>query len=245
MPWDQQCSLDRIVRRWEPVTLRSRSEARPRHGPREHHPTQQSSDPGGPRLRSVAGPGLLQRLDTEGHAEGAIRRIALWQAEVDRIAKAFDVPIIAFQGARVHLLTFRPIDADADIARCATLVARAIIFMTRDAFNPLFDSELQLSARAAADLGETVATRGGVRGDSELLFLGNAANRPAKLLGDSKLIVTDRFMDAHGDDLEHEKIEADEDDAWILRHSVATIEAAAAEDGIDWSVEKSAAGLAT
>ena len=76
--------------------------------------------------------------------------------------------------------------------------------MTREAFNPLFDAELRLNPYAAADLGETVATRGGVRGDSELLFLGNAANRPAKLLGDSKLIVTDRFMDAHGDQLEHE-----------------------------------------
>jgi hypothetical protein len=246
MPWDQQRSFDRIARRWEARDVEVTVSKVVRDMDLENITLRNSRRIYGAHVYvTVAGPSLLQRLDTEEHAQGAIRRIALWQAEVDRIAKAFDVPIIAFQGARVHLLAFRPIDAGADIARRATLVARAIIFMTRDAFNPRFEAELQLSARAAADLGETVATRGGVRGDSELLFLGNAANRPAKLLGDSKLIVTDRFMDAHGDQLQHEKIEADEDDAWILRHSVATIEAAAAKDGIDWSVEKSAARLAT
>jgi len=245
MAWDKQRSVDRITRRWAArdtdVTVSKLT--------RDMN-LQNVSLRKGRRIlgahvyATVAGSGQLHCLDTDEDAQSAIQRTALWQAEVAQIAGAFDVPIIAFQGARVHLLAYRPIDDDAAIARRATLVARAILFMTRDAFNPLFDTELALGARAAIDLGETVATRGGVRGDSELLFLGKAANRPAKLLGSSKLVVTDRFMDAHGDQLAHTKIEADDEDAWILRHGVDTIEAAAVEDGVDWSIAKSADRLA-
>jgi hypothetical protein len=245
MSWDKQQSLDRIQRRWDArdteitvtkltrdmnlanVTLHNGRLIRGAHV-----------------YASVAGSGQLHCLDTDEHARSAVQRIALWQAEVAKVAQAFDVPIIAFQGGRAHLLTYRPIDNDEAIARKTALLSKAITYMTRDAFNPLFDEDLRLAARAAADLGETVATRGGTRGDSELLFLGNAANRPAKLLSSSKLVVTGRFMDALGDELEHEKVEADQDDAWILRISVATIEAAVAKDGIDWSIQTSADRLA-
>jgi hypothetical protein len=241
MSWDKDKSLERIQRRWEArdteitVTKLSRDmnlENVTLHNGRLIR--------GAHLYATVAGSGKLHCLDSDEHAASAIQRIALWQAEVARIAKAFDIPIIAFQGARVHLLVYRPIDDDPAIARKAALLGRAITYMTRDAFNPLFEEAKKLEARAAADLGETVATRGGTRGDSELLFLGNAANRPAKLLGTSKLVVTSRFMDALGDQLEHEKIESGDEGAYILRLSVATVEDAVAEDGIEWSLQTSA-----
>ena len=245
MSWDKQRSLDRITRRWAARDTEITVSKLTRDMNLQNVSLRKGRRIFGAHLyATVAGSGRLHCLDRDEDAQSAIQRTALWQAEVARIAKAFDVPIIAFQGARVHLLAYRPIDDDAAIARRATLLARAILFMTRDAFNPLFDTELGLNARAASDLGETIATRGGVRGDSELLFLGNAANRPAKLLCSSKLVVTDRFMDAHGDQLSHEKIEADVEDAWILRHDVDTIEAAVAEDAIDWTIAKSADRLA-
>jgi hypothetical protein len=243
--WDKQRSLDRITRRWAARDTEITVSKLTRDMNLQNVSLRKGRRIFGAHLyATVAGSGRLHCLDRDEDAQSAIQRTALWQAEVARIAKAFDVPIIAFQGARVHLLAYRPIDDDAAIARRATLLARAMLFMTRDAFNPLFDTDLALNARAAGDLGETIATRGGVRGDSELLFLGNAANRPAKLLGSSKLVVTDRFMDAHGDQLTHEKIEADVEDAWILRHNVDTIETAVAEDGIDWTIAKSADRLA-
>jgi hypothetical protein len=189
---------------------------------------------------TVAGTGRLHLLDSDAHASSSIQRVALWQAEVSKMASAFDVPIIAFQGGRVHLLVFRPIDDDGEIARKAALLGRAISLMTHFAFNPLFDEDLRLKAKAAVDMGETVATRGGTRGDSELLFLGNAANRPAKLLGASTLTATGRFVDALDDQLELEKEEkAGQDDAWVLKLSRKTIEDAVSEDEIDWSVDNS------
>jgi class 3 adenylate cyclase len=194
---------------------------------------------------TVAGSGQLQLLDSDDHARSAIQRLALWQAEVAKIAKAFDVPIIAFQGGRVHLLAYRPIDDNETIARKAVLLGRAITYMTRDAFNPLFDSEQHLQARAAADLGETVATRGGVNGDSELLFLGNAANRPAKLLvTNAVLTVTTRLSDALGE-LDYETTPSSEADAVIVRMSREAVELAVEEDDVDWSVERSAGRLET
>src|SRR5439155_27127953 len=111
----------------------------------------------------------------------------------------------------------------------AALLGRAISLMTLKAFNPLFEEELRLTARAAADLGETVATRGGTRGDSELLFLGSAANRPAKLLGTSKLVVTGRFADKLGDQLDYSLVEAADDDAYIVKLSGDTVEQAVAD----------------
>jgi hypothetical protein len=245
MSWNRQKSSDRIQKRWDARDAEITVSKLTRDMNLENVTLHNGRLIRGAHLyATIAGSGQLHRLDTDDHARSAIQRLALWQAEVAQIAKAFDVPIIAFQGGRVHLLAFRPIDDDMAIARRATLLSCAILRMTRDAFNPLFDEGLRLNARAAADLGETVATRGGVRGDSELLFLGNAANRPAKLLGTSKLIVTDRFMDAHGEQLEHEEIEANVDDAWILRHSDETVADAVAEDGIDWSVEASRDRLA-
>ena len=245
MSWDKEKSLERIKRRWEArdteisVTKLTRLMNLENVTLREGRLIQ-----GAHVYASVAGTGGLHLLDSDEHARSAIQRVALWQAEVAKIAKAFEVPIIAFQGGRVHLLAYRPIDDDPKIARTAVLLGRAITAMTRSAFNPLFKEELRLSAKAAADLGETVATRGGTRGDSELLFLGNAANRPAKLLGASVLAVTSRLEDALDDRLEYDTEESAEEDAVLLKISQAEVEAAIAADGIDWSVEKSAGRLA-
>ena len=123
----------------------------------------------------MAGTGQLHCLDTEDHARSAIQRLALWQSEIAKIATAFEVPIIAFQGGRVHLLVYRPIDDDPAIARKAALLGRAISLMTAKAFNPLFDEDEHLRAQAAVDLGETVATRGGVEPTPSCCSLGNAA----------------------------------------------------------------------
>jgi hypothetical protein len=245
MSWDREESLDRIQRRWQARDTEIVVSRLTREMDLENVTLANGRCIQGAHVyATVAGSGRLDCLDTDDDARSAIQRIALWQAEVARIAQAFEVPIIAFQGARVHLLAYRPIGDDQAISRKATLLSKAITYMTRDAFNPFFEDELQLDARAAADVGETVATRAGTRGDSELLFLGNAANRPAKLLGSAKLVVTGRFLEAIDGQIPHEYSEATEDDAWIVRMSVSAAEAAAAEDGIAWSVETSEARIA-
>lgn len=245
MSWDKERSLERIKRRWEARDVEITVSKLTREMNLDNVTLHNGRRIQGAHIYvTVAGSGKLHCLDSDEHGRSAIQRVALWQAEVARIAKAFDVPIIAFQGGRVHLLAYRPIDDDPEIARTAVLLSRAITGMTRSAFNPLFEEELRLSARAAADVGETVATRGGTRGDSELLFLGNAANRPAKLLGTSVLTVTSRLEEALDDRLEYDTVESGDENAVLLRISRDGVEAAVAADGIDWSVEKSSDRLA-
>jgi hypothetical protein len=192
---------------------------------------------------TVAGPPLHALADA-GEARDVLQALDLWQGEVLEMADKFDVPVIAFQGGRVHLLVFRPIDDDAATARKALMLAKAIIAMTLDAFNPLFKQARQLSPRAAVDLGQTVATRGGVRNDSELLFLGTAANRPAKLLSGTRMLATDRLIDKVDDDkLTYTTEETAEEDAKVVRIKLVDLDAAMAADGIDWSVDKSSKRL--
>jgi hypothetical protein len=245
MSWDKQASLDRIQKRWDArdrdisvtkLTREMNLENVTLHNGRLIR--------GAHVYATVSASGGLKALESTEDAQSAIQRLAIWQSEVGRIANAFDVPLIALQGGRVHLLVYRPVEDDEAIARKAVLLARAITYMTRDAFNPLFDEALRLSARAAADLGQTVATRGGTRGDSELLFLGAAANRPAKLLSTSRLVTTNRLLDAVGDQLDYTAIEADDDDASIVKIGLDIVEEEAAADGIDWSVDTSAERLA-
>src|SRR4051812_8411105 len=130
MAWNLDTSLDRITRRWkerdteitvtkltrlmnlENVTLRNGRLSQGAH-----------------LYATVAGMGRLHCLDTEDHARSAIQRLALWQSEIARMASAFEVPVIAFQGARAHLLAYRPIDDDPAVARKAALLGRAIALM--------------------------------------------------------------------------------------------------------------------
>jgi class 3 adenylate cyclase len=245
MSWNQQESLDRIQSRWDArdteisVTKLTRLMNLENVTLREGRLIQ-----GAHVYASVAGTGGLHMLDSDDHARSAIQRLAIWQTEVSKIAKAFDVPIIAFQGGRVHLLVYRPIDDNAAIARKALLLCKAITTMTTAAFNPLFDDSECLDAKAAADLGQTVGTRGGVRGDSELLFLGNAANRPAKLLGSAQLTVTTRLEDAIGDDLDYETDETSDADGLSVRLRRAEFGAALEHDGILWTLTESSGRVA-
>lgn len=240
MSWKQQKSLDRIESRWKARDTEVSVTKLTRLMDLENVTLRKGRLIQGAHIyATIAGSGGLHKLDSDEHASSAIQRVALWQTEVSKISKAFEIPIIAFQGGRVHLLAYRPIEDDRAIARKALLLGRTITAMTRLAFNPLFAEAQRLTAKAAADLGQTVATRGGVRGDSELLFLGNAANRPAKMLGTSQLMVTGRLQEALDDELSYEiEATADPDDLSVLM-SRAELEAALEADCIPWSVEES------
>jgi hypothetical protein len=246
MSWNQKKSLDRITSRWKARDTNLTVSKLTREMNVENVTTKNGRLIQGAHLYvTLAQSGQIHCLDSDDHARSAIQRLAIWQSEVACMAKAFDLPIIAFQGARAHFLIYRPIDDDAAIARTAVLFARAISLMTAKAFNPLFGEADRFDAKSAVDLGQTVATRGGVRADSELLFLGNAANRPAKLLGGAKLLVTGRFAEAIADDLKVELVDyAGDGDAKILKMVQAEVAAAVEKDGIDWSVEKSSTRLA-
>lgn len=127
MAWDTQTSLDRITRRWKARDQEIAVTKLERKMDLENVTLKK-----GRRIRgahvyvTVAGTGGLYQVDDEDSARSAIRRLAIWQAEVAKIANAFGLAIIAFQGGRAHLLAYRPIDDDGEIARKVALLGRAI-----------------------------------------------------------------------------------------------------------------------
>jgi class 3 adenylate cyclase len=188
---------------------------------------------------TVAGSGQLDVLTDSTAAATSIRVLGAWLAEASRIAAGLAVPVIAAQGARIHLLNYRPIDDDKKLARDAVLLAVALRRMTVGSLNPQLDTVAELNCRAGLDLGEAVGTRGGTGGDSELLFLGAPANRAAKLLGNRKVVVSTRLYDALDGVLDLTAEEIEGEDAWGLSMTDDAHDAAIEKYGFDWSVQKS------
>jgi hypothetical protein len=187
---------------------------------------------------TVAGSGQLDALDDTTAAAASVRVLGAWLKEASCIAATFEVAVIAAQGARIHLLNYRPIDDDKKLARDTVLLAVALRRMTAGALNPQLEASARLKCRTGLDLGETVGTRGGTAGDSELLFLGSAANRAAKLVGERRIIVSRCLLDALNGALELTAEEID-DDAWAVSMTDEQHDAATEKCGLAWSVEQS------
>src|SRR5256885_3173975 len=103
MSWEKQKSLDRIRLRWDARDTEITVSKLQRDMDLENVTLHNGRLIYGAHVyATIAGSGKLDRVDTDEDARSALQRIALWQSEVAKMAQAFDVPIIAFQGARVH-----------------------------------------------------------------------------------------------------------------------------------------------
>lgn len=122
----------------------------------------------------------LDVADQEG-AKKPLRAVHLWQRELSRVIGDFDAAKIHFQGTRLHALVYRPVGKDEEMALRAVALAHAVRLTTEE-FNDALGGEAGFELAAGAAFGDTLATRSGSRGDSELLFLGDAANHGAKAI---------------------------------------------------------------
>jgi len=241
MAWDHDKSLDRIKDRWERRSELNVSVSRlGRKMDLENITLSQSRRVVGAHLyATVAGSGRLDQLDGTTGAARTVRNLGAWLAEASRIASVFELPLIAAQGARVHLLNYRPIEDEHQLARDALLLAAALRRMTVGALNPQLASTDRLTPRAGLDLGEVVATRGGTAGDSELLFLGPAANRAATLVGEHKVVVSTRLLDLVNGALSLTQEKLADEDAVAVSITAEEHDAALERYGFDWSVQAS------
>ena len=76
--------------------------------------------------------------------------------------------------------------------------ATAVILrdFVKDVFNPAFPNFDNFAVAGGADIGTVIGTKNGTKGDRELLFLGNPANRAAKIIcGNGILRVTKAVFD--------------------------------------------------
>lgn len=166
-----------------------------------------------------------------------VQALHIYQREVARIADEVGAVRIHFQGARVHLLLYRPIQDSKEIAT-KTVLAQLMIDRFGQIFSTRFTDLPDLRIRSGSDLGNAVGTRNGSRGDRELLFLGSPANHAAKLLpegGDRRL--TGSVYDELPEDLAA-YVEDDLAQYRLRRPDSDDLESLLADHGVAWSADE-------
>lgn len=126
-----------------------------------------------------------------------VRALNIWQRRAIAVAEdIFDGVFVHFQGARMHVLFYRPYD-DKEQATRAVLLLLVLDDLARTQFNPRFSGLVDFRVSSGCDIGSVIGTRNGVNGDRELLFVGDPANWAAKIIaGESRITVTQRIVDA-------------------------------------------------
>jgi class 3 adenylate cyclase len=173
-----------------------------------------------------------------------IRSIHLYQREVSRIVEndeMFDGLRVHFQGPKLHALFYRPIDDGEELASRAVLLQLVLKDFVASVFNPAFPGYDPFKIAGGADIGDTIGTRNGSRGDRELLFLGRAANRAAKILSSAGClrIIRDVYA-ALPDDLQEICEEVKDNLYRVTAVSQGKLDELLGARGISWNREKSA-----
>lgn len=183
---------------------------------------------------------LVGELTEPADRQRLIQATHIYQREIARIASAVGAVRIHFQGGRVHLLVYRPINDASEIAAKATL-AQLII----DRFGVIFSEEFgdlkDLAIRSGADMGQAIGTRNGTTGDRELLFLGAPANHAAKLMnpGAAARRLTETIFVELDDELgAWARPEDDGDNYRLMRPSAEALEGLLKDRDIEWSAEE-------
>jgi class 3 adenylate cyclase len=173
-----------------------------------------------------------------------IRGIHIYQREVSRIVEKdemFDGLRVHFQGPKLHALLYRPIDDGEELVSRAVLLQLVLKDFVASVFNPAFPDYDPFKIAGGADIGDVIGTRNGSRGDRELLFLGPAANRSAKIVGSAgRLRITGAVYDALPDELREVCEEVDDDLYRVKAVSRSDLDDLLEARGIGWDREKSA-----
>lgn len=181
-----------------------------------------------------------------GGGEDLLHRSHLWAREVSRIVQAdFEAAKVHFQGPKLHALAYRPIGDDQAMVTKAVLAAAAVR-ATAGVFADVLelDDDEAWQTAAGIDLGQALVTKDGVRGDRELLFLGNPANRAAKILNTGLRITADA-ADLLPDEFANLLATTSDPDVYALAIRDDRLEELAETHGYGWSRENSRDRLTT
>jgi class 3 adenylate cyclase len=248
MSWDYERSKNRLAAEWERV---SDSEYTVTRMTREMN------------LNSLANTDVRQVFGVHLYAEIAnveelledpqqrrddyrriYRTLHLTRKELRRILQSvFCGDKIQVQGAKFHGLLFRPYNDPEVMATNAVLAALSMDAALTSAFGEVFPSYPELVLAIGLDLGDALVANIGMRGDRELLSVGNAANNAAKILIGNRISVGTTLYDALPTDLQD----------WFIRDgeqyrldpsTVEDLEALIKDEGFTWTLQSSINNLA-
>ncbi|MDQ3739677.1 MAG: hypothetical protein M3389_01920 [Actinomycetota bacterium] len=210
-----------------------------------------------PKPKRITGVHLYSAVDNEAAhvtdifdvkdreaARPPVRAVHLWQREVSRIVCTdMEAAKIHFQGTRLHALVYRPIGSIDEIAARAIVLARAIEITTAQAFNEVLGDDAGFSIAAGAAFGKAVATRSGSRGDSELLFIGDPANRGAHAIKTGRSLRITRELAELLDEHLGAALVDDGDGHARVDMTLEAVEAAVERYELGWSLDASRARI--
>jgi class 3 adenylate cyclase len=185
-------------------------------------------------LPKVIGDGLMRRDDFKR----LLRYLHVLRCEQRHITQqAFEGDKIQVQGAKFHGLLFKPYDDDGTLAWQAVLMGITFYVLFRRALPEVFDHYKELVGAFGLELGDSLVTNIGQRGERELISIGRAANLAARILGPAHTLTI-------GQDLytalpsRCRRLFSPVDGCYRLRcDEIDDAEDLLAEEGISWSAD--------
>ncbi len=126
---------------------------------------------------------LDEGRETEASHRRTLQFLNLHYAACDALVEEFDIQRVDYHGARLHAVVATPVGADQAHARATRAIAfsEALTRLMEEANQTFAGGQLGSSVRIGIDSGLSVAINSGRGAESDPLFLGNPANKAAKL----------------------------------------------------------------
>ena len=126
---------------------------------------------------------LEEGRETEASHRRTLQFLHLHYAACDALVEEFDVQRVDYHGARLHAVVATPVGVDQAHARATRAIAfaEALTRLMKEANQTFAGGHLGSSVRIGIDSGSSVAINNGRGVESDPLFLGNPANKAAKL----------------------------------------------------------------
>jgi class 3 adenylate cyclase len=164
-----------------------------------------------------------------------IRGTHAYQSTVAYIVEAiFGAAFVHFQGPKLHAVVYRPIDDQTKIADKALLLQLALHDFTSNVFNGATAATRDYELASGSDIGSVIGTRNGQVADRELLFVGNPANRAAKIISTGARTLPNLYA-ALSDDLKSLCTANSSGTVYSAKASQAQLDELVANRGIDWN----------
>lgn len=182
---------------------------------------------------------LLDPVQQRDDYRRIYRTLHLTRRELRRIIQSvFGGDKIQVQGPKFHGLLFRPYDDPETMATDAVMAALTIDAALTSAFRAVFPSYPELVPAIGLDLGDCLVANIGMRGDRELISVGNAANNAAKVLRGNRISIGTTLYDALPSDLQ----------GWFTQSgksyrldpsTIDDLETLIKDEGFDWKLQSS------
>lgn len=128
---------------------------------------------------------LKERREDTAKLRKLLRHLAVYQRQAERLLRTYDGAAVRvhFQSARLHFIVFKPYNTEEGAALERLKTAVTIVSQLQQLAGLVSGhTGITFEFEAGIDSGEAIATMNALRGNRQLLLVGDPANRAAKAL---------------------------------------------------------------